>query len=515
MLVAVPRPSRSFWFAAAYVGLAVWLVFRVAQSYGASTGFTSLIAFGDRHEATRIAAVDSVPVHTYQESYGYDGQFYAQIAVAGNPFDPGLQRALDLPAYRTRRILLPLVTHVVGLGRPGWILTAYALANVACWLALAWLLARWWFPPGRLHDLLRWVGSLFGAGMLVSVCRSLTDAPALLLIAAGVRSIEVNRARLAAGFLAAAGLVREASVVAAAAFGWPSRAAGRPPAKTLLLASIAVLPAAVWTVVVAAHFQTVKATSLGAPFTGLSAGLAHIGSTARTAGILAARNDVLVVAAFLVQAGLLVFLTRRRPAHPWWRVAVAVTILIFLTDRDPWADLFSTISRATLPLTLAFNVLVPRSRAGLVVLLAGNLTVPLAPSLLGIVETDPGARVEGIACVYASGFHKSETDGTRSWRWSRGSATLRIENHLSAAARATLEFDVDSATNRTVSVQAGALRQTVALEPRRRVHVRVGPILVPPGSAVVRITTSEPPWIEPGGDHRALAFSVGDLRLAL
>jgi hypothetical protein len=64
-------------------------------------------------------------------------------------------------------------------------------------------------------------------------------------------------------------------------------------------------------------------------------------------------------------------------------------------------------------------------------------------------------------------------------------------------------------------VQAGALRQTVALEPRRRVHVRVGPILVPPGSAVVRITTSEPPWIEPGGDHRALAFSVGDLRLAL
>jgi hypothetical protein len=515
MLRAMLRPSRSFWFGAVYVGLAAWLVLRVAQSYGFSTGFTSLIAFGDRHEATRIAAVDSVPVYTYQESYGYDGQFYAQIAVAGNPFNPDLRRALDLPAYRTRRILLPLVAHAVGLGRPGWILTAYALANVACWLALAWLLARWWFPPGSVHDLLRWVGALFGAGMLVSVCRSLTDAPALLLIAAGVRLIEVNRHRLAAGFLAAAGLVREASVVAAAAFGWPRRAAGQPPARTLLLASVAVLPAVVWAAVVAAHFRTVEATSLGAPFTGLAAGLAHIVSTTRTAGILAAHNDLLVVAAFLVQAGFVLSLIRRRPAHPWWRVAVAVTLLIFLTDRDPWADLFSTVSRATLPLTLAFNVLVPRSRAGLVLLLAGNLTVPLAPSLLGIVETDQGPRVEGIACVYASGFHKSETDGARSWRWARGSATLRIENHQAAAARVTLEFDIDSATKRTVTVRAGELQQTVALEPRRRVHLRVGPILVPPGSAVVRMTTSEPPWIEPAGDRRPLAFSVGDLRLAL
>jgi hypothetical protein len=350
--------------------------------------------------------------------------------------------------------------------------------------------------------------------MLVSVCRSLTDAPALLLIAAAVRSIEVNRERLAAGFLAAAGLVREASVVAAAAFGWPRRAAGRPPAKTLLLATIAVLPAVVWAAVVAAHFRTVKATSLGAPFTGLAAGLAHIHATARAAGVLAARNDILVVAAFLVQAGFLLFLLRRRPAHPWWRIAVAVTILVFLTDRDPWADLFSTVSRVTLPLTLAFNVLVPRSRGGLVLLLLGNLTVPLAPTVLAIVETDQGPRVQGIGCAFASGFHDAETDGTRSWRWTRGSATLRIENHRSASARATLEFDIDSPTDRTVSVQAGALEQTIALQPRRRVHVRFGPILAPPGSTVVRMTTGEPPWIEPGGDRRPLAFSVRDLRLA-
>jgi hypothetical protein len=38
-----------------------------------------------------------------------------------------------------------------------------------------------------------------------------------------------------------------------------------------------------------------------------------------------------------------------------------------------------------LPLTLAFNVLAPRTRGGLVLLLAGNLTVVFAPDVLTVV----------------------------------------------------------------------------------------------------------------------------------
>ena len=91
---------------------------RVAQAYDARTGFTSLIWFGDRFAPTRLAVLETIPVFTYESSDGFDGQFYAQIAVAGNPFAADVQRALDLPSYRARRILLPVAAHAVGAGPP-------------------------------------------------------------------------------------------------------------------------------------------------------------------------------------------------------------------------------------------------------------------------------------------------------------------------------------------------------------------------------------------------------------
>src|SRR6202020_1608324 len=121
------------------------------------------------------------------------GQFYAQIAVAGNPFNPELRTALDAPAYRMRRILLPELAHLAGLGRPATTLAAYALSNVVCWVILAWITARWWFRPTSFENLVRWVGTMFGAGVLVSATRSLTDGPSLLVLALGMRCLELNR----------------------------------------------------------------------------------------------------------------------------------------------------------------------------------------------------------------------------------------------------------------------------------------------------------------------------------
>jgi hypothetical protein len=497
-------------FALAYVALAAWCAIRVAQSYDARTGFTSLIWFGDRFAPTRLAVLDAIPVYTYQSSDGFDGQYYAQIAVAGNPFDPGLRRALDLPAYRTRRILLPLAAHAVGLGRPPWVLAAYALANPLCWAVLAWLLARWWFPPANAHNLLRWVGSMFGAGMLQSVSRSLTDGPALLLIAIGMRCLEINRHKIAAGILAAAGLVREASILAAAGIGWPNRAEPRQWGRPLLIGATCVLPAIVWTVIVGAHFQTVETTSLGAPFVGFVAGVRQIYATLRMEGLLAARNDILVVVALLVQAGFLI--VQRRPAQPWWRVGAAFALLLLFTNQDPWADPFSTVPRAILPLTLAFNILVPRTRLGLVVLVAGNLTVLSAPSALAIVQPERDTA-DGITCDYASGFHGAESLGPRTWRWASGGASLRVHNPRPEAAPAAVELDMESVVDRTVTVQAGDSRLRVPLRAHRSVHVRFGPLHLPPGDTVVTLTTDQPPWIEPGPGGRPLTFSVAYLKV--
>ena len=50
--------------------------------------------------------------------------------------NPGLRGALDLPAYRATRILLPFLAHVTGLGRPNLIIQVFALLNPLFWRLL-------------------------------------------------------------------------------------------------------------------------------------------------------------------------------------------------------------------------------------------------------------------------------------------------------------------------------------------------------------------------------------------
>lgn len=190
------RPLRSAWrgfsarlsrnlLAPVYAALVVVFLFQVGRFYDPHTGFTSLVIFGEVFAPERLTQLRELPIFTYRHSFGYDGQFYAQLAVAGNPFDPQLRTALDDPPYRSSRVLLPVLVHLAGLGHPAWVVNAYALSNVVCWLTLAWVMARWWFPPASLDNLVRWGGVLFGAVMLTSVTRSLVDGPALLSDCAG------------------------------------------------------------------------------------------------------------------------------------------------------------------------------------------------------------------------------------------------------------------------------------------------------------------------------------------
>jgi hypothetical protein len=246
-------------FALVYLACLCAFARQVARFGDRHTGYSSLILFGDHFAPQRLRRLADVPLYTYARQVGYDGQFYAQIAVAGNPLSRDLAQALDAPAYRERRILLPLVAHAVGLGRPALIIQLFALANLFCLALLGALLARWWFPPTDLDNLIRWAGILFGAGLVVSATRSLTDGPALLLIAIGARQLERGRVRAAAVVLGLAGLVRETSVLCAAAF-WPSEptAPGEPTRaarrRALLATIVCVGPIALWTLILFGHY---------------------------------------------------------------------------------------------------------------------------------------------------------------------------------------------------------------------------------------------------------------------
>jgi hypothetical protein len=498
-------------FAFVYVVLAASFVLHVARFHDRQTGFTPLILFGDRFASQRLARLGEWPIYTYADSDGYDGQFYAQIAVAGDPFDPELRTALDSPAYRTRRILLPMLAHIAGLGRPVWVLAAYALSNVISWLILAWVTARWWFPPTSVDNLLRWSGTLFGAGMLVSVTRSLTDGPALLVIALGMRCLEQNRHRLAAaGLLGAAGLVRETSVLVAAAFLPPNRSFTAWRGVPLAVAAC-VLPAIAWVGILSVHYGAISTGALGWPGVGLFKELETLGSVLRTRGFWAAKDDLFVVAATSVQVGFLV--SGPRPALAWWRVGAAFAVLALFLGPGFWDDAIAGVPRTLLPLTLAFNVLAQRTRAGLALLVAGNLTVLSVSSSFDVVPTEQTVFTDEISCNYASGWHDPEHLGRRTWRWAAGSAVLMFRNPLPKSARVGIDFEMRSETPRTVTLRANDAVLVVSLPARGGLRQHFGPLELPPGVTSLAIDTNEPPWTEPGPRGRPLSFALENLRL--
>ena len=175
----------------------------VLAKFDPHSGFASLLRFGDQWQAQRLPAIRTLPLPTVANSAGYDGQFYAQLALDPLLRDPALVSALDSPAYRARRILAPATATVAGFGQPWWTLQAYALLNVACWFAFAWLLRGMITDTGWL-GFARWAGCVFSMGVLDSVRQSLVDLPAMLLLLLAVRS-QLEGSRLPAVALAKAG----------------------------------------------------------------------------------------------------------------------------------------------------------------------------------------------------------------------------------------------------------------------------------------------------------------------
>jgi hypothetical protein len=468
-----------------------------------------LILFGEHFALRRLPQLADVPLYTYARQDGYDGQFYAQMAVAGNPFDRALTRALDDPPYRERRVLLPLAAHVLGLGRPGAIVQLFALANLLCLAVLAALLARWWFPPTDLHNLLRWAGVVFGAGMVVSAARSLTDGPALLLVAIGLRQLERGRTWPAAAVMALAGLARETSMLAAVAF-WPPPGADTTARRRALQATLASLaPIAAWMAILAVrHGRVGGLNNLAPPLSALLAKAHELAAAWRARGFDAAvRDEILIAAGLGVQLAFIA--ARPRAGEPWWRVGAAFATLAAFLGWPVWEGFPSAAARAVLPLTLVFNRLAPRTRGGLALLLAGNLGVLALPDLLdSYAPTEQVVFAGNVGALWKDGWFPPEHAHRQTWSWSSGSATLVLSTGDWQPRSASVDFALRSVIARTVTVRVGKTGPTtsVTLRPGHLVSVHLGPFAMPPGSTEIVFSSAEPAWNEPGG--RPLAFAV-------
>jgi hypothetical protein len=511
---------RRPWLAAVLLG-ALTFLWAIAQFRDPVTGFSSLISIGDEIERRLIPAVRESPHFTYERSAGYDGAYYVQLAMHPTLDNPELAQSIDNLPYRARRMLFCWTAWLLGLGQPAWIVQAHALLNVGCWLALAVLLLRW-FPPVSAGDVLRWFGVMFSHGVCMSVRHSLVDAPSLLLLALAVRWFEQG-ARVRGGVvLALAGLGKETSLLGAGAMG--NGAAWREPRTWVRLAwagGLVALPVLVWIIYIRLRFGPADDSGLGnfnLPFAGL------IEKWRDAVHAVGADHDRAlrwgtVACVFALTVQFLFLVLRWRPAEIWWRVGIAFAALMMFVSTPVWEGFPGAATRVLLPMTLAFNVLVPRGRRWLPVLVAGNLTV-----LAGVLEFNPPreffrvtgerALVSAVQVKPAAGWFSPETTDGVTWRWSEGHGVLRISNTSGATLRLSARGGLASARGeRAVTIPRGDATLWSG-----RIGERPSPLAFTvdlPAGVSEFVFASPESGVHVDSDPRLLTFHVRNLELAV
>lgn len=340
----------------------VFVLAMVAARYDRGTGLTELLRFGDQLQGHRIPQLAGLSLHEF-EGVGYDGQYYAQLAVDPGIANPAVHGAMDFPRYRPRRILLSAVVHVAtGFGRDAWLtLHAYALSNLAVWIALGWLLWRRLGPAGWRGTAV-WLACMLNLGALDSIRMGLTDLPAMLLVVLAIMAVERGRRKSGSLAVAAALLTRDTSALTVGLAVDPGdRAPGR---KWRALARLALIgaPLALWAAYVVWRVPEGSVTGVSDHFAWPGLGIVHhlhVCVQAMLSGDLDPRYvfGFLTVFSLGLQAWIVfrAVLHRGWEASPWLRAALPYTVFLALIGDAVWKGYWAVV-RTNLPLTFAFNL---------------------------------------------------------------------------------------------------------------------------------------------------------------
>lgn len=503
------RLSRFLWPAGCAVLIAAFVAM-VARFYHPVYGFTSLLQFDATNEATMLPEVRDRPVFIDHRQGGYDGLYYAQLACHPSLRDPALGPAMDGNlVYRARRILVSGLAWALALGNPAWAIDIYSLVNPVCWLALAGLVFTL-FPPRSAHDVIAWAGLLFSAGALASVRLALTDLPALLLITGAVVAVQRGRLNGAAVLLAAAGLTRETSLLAAPAL------AGGTWRENLRRGLILAVPLALWLLYI--RIVVGPGNQGWGAFDWPGARLVEkwrvsLAALHQPDSTMLAWTTLLALFALTVQAAWL--LARPQASNRWWRLGIGYAALLLLLGSGVWEGNPGAAARVLLPLNLAFNLLAPRTRAGLVLLILGNLTVPAGLLQLNSLPNDGVELAAGragsttVLVQTLSGWSGVERDADNFWAWSSGDAVLVVRARPAGTALG-LAFHLRSLAPRTVAVSQGG---------HKLWRGKVGPgwqaVSLACTDGEIRFHTDTPPVAEgPQPGARALAFCIERVTLS-
>ena len=354
--------------------IAVVLAAVFVPHFHRDTGLTSLIRFGERHKQFLAPELAGVPVYLVPHHAGFDGQYYAHMALHPPWIYHDLSDHYDFPAYRLRRVFLPAVAWGMGLGKPRWIVHIYSGFNVLAFLALAWLLTAW-LPLWNWVNFGRWTGCLLAAGVLESLRGSLTDLPSLLLMLGAMRLWETQRTRPGSVVFAAGVLTRETMALSVLGLLWPVPPSGRGYARAALVGGLIVLPTALWSLYVSHYFPTSISGAEGNfnwPFRAVARAATDAWEHLRHGVEDNGRYTFRLITMFsvAVQAGVVLTGWRREPR--WLRVALPFVLLFPFLGESVWEGPWG-MWRAILPVTVAFCFLVPAGRWFWLLLLAGTL----------------------------------------------------------------------------------------------------------------------------------------------
>jgi len=373
------KSTARWWIAASLVVVAGFLA-AVSQYYHRGFGFTALIEFPGSVHFSELPVVQNMPHFHDPASPGYDGQFYSQLSIDPLLRDPEIDHAMDLAPYRARRILCSWIAYAMGLGRPTWILQAYAVENILAWLVFAWVLTRW-MPPTSARGFALWAGTLLSHGMLASVRYALVDAPSTLIVALAVLAAEKGRPWIASAIVGAAGLARETSLLAASMF---VKLLSKRPRTWLVVTGllvVCVVPLAVWFDYLRSIYRSTAFEGGGnvtTPFTGLAFEFKMLRRAMSDPSLrLVWLPTVGAFVAFLTQCAIaIVALLKRESRMPWAFVATSFAVLAFFMHPVVWEGWPGAFTRVLLPLSVGANVLLAKqARAPWPLILVANLSV--------------------------------------------------------------------------------------------------------------------------------------------
>lgn len=503
--------------------LAFALVFLldVARFHSPKTGFSSFIQIGDKMGASTV--LSPAPHYVYENSWGYDGQAYVQLAV--NPLlgDERLKETVDNLPYRARRIGMPWLSWLFGAGQPYWVIQAYSLMNVAAWLLIGLLLLHW-LPPLDWQNVLRWLGFMFSIGLMNSVHCALTDGPSMALLLLGLYWLDTGRRGGALLALGGSILCRETMLlgVGASLADWPPgglrgllRSAGR--------FTLCLLPFGLWMIALfwlTRGVPSQDASNFAIPFSG------YLGRWAELWGEFRQRNsftDFLLLStlsqlALTVQLGF--FLLRWRPSNLWWRLGLSSCLLLLFLGKPVWEGHPGAALRVLLPMSLAFNLLLPRGRRWLLLLVLGNLGVlagwrELANTPAEDVRWEgPREQLNQIQLHLGDGWYSPERSRMEIWCWAREHNVFELVNTGSTPLQIRFSGRLTVIGPRTITLNtANAAPWSSGALMGRNNPFATGTYTLPPGRTQFSFDTDQPGVTGMNGDPRTLAFSVRDLTI--